>query len=345
MKTPASIFLLGFILVSCSKGVYIVKEDFKNTPTPKSPDYSIEESWAALPTKKDAADSIPLKSSLKNEQAFAKADVFFIYPTIFTEKPKDQFLWNVDVKNSDLNHRIQTTTILNQATIFNGVCKVYAPYYRQAHLAAFYTENKEAAKLSLDLAYQDVKTAFEYYLKNYNRGRPIVIASHSQGTYHARRLIKDYFDGKELQKQLVVAYLVGTAIPANAFENVRPTSRPDEIGVWASWNTFTRNFIPARHESFYKNSVSTNPLLWNSSEEFATRDLNKGGVGLKFTMVDKIVDAQNYQGLLWINQPYIRGRALLRTKVWHRADMNLFYVNIRENVALRVQKYFEQKGE
>ncbi len=346
MKSAVVIFslIIAFIVSSCSHKIYIVKKSFESTPSPSAPDYSKLESWAALPTTKDAADSVPLKSLFTNNQASAKADVFFVYPTIFTEKPTDQFLWNADISNTQLNFRIQTTTILNQATIFNGSCRVYVPYYRQAHLSAFYTDDKVAAKKALDLAYEDVKLAFEYYLKNYNQGRPIIIASHSQGTHHARRLLKDFFDGKELQRQLVAGYLVGTAILPTAFDTIKPSSRPDEVGVWASWNTFARDYLPARHESFYKKAVSINPLLWNSSEEFAPKELNKGGVGLKFTMVPHVADAQNHQGLLWISKPYIKGRALISTKVWHRADMNFFYVNIRENVALRIDKYFENMG-
>jgi hypothetical protein len=45
-----------------------------------------------------------------------------------------------------------------------------------------------------------VKTAFLYYLQHYNNGRPIIIASHSQGATHGKRLLKEFFDGKELQK-------------------------------------------------------------------------------------------------------------------------------------------------
>ncbi len=41
---------------------------------------------------------------------------------------------------------------------------------------------------AFDLAYEDLKTAFENYLKHYNKGRPIIIASHSQGSLHALRL-------------------------------------------------------------------------------------------------------------------------------------------------------------
>jgi len=221
---------------------------------------------------------------------------------------------------------------------------VYAPYYRQAHLYAFYATNKEDASQALNLAYEDVKRAFEYYLVNYNAGRPIVIASHSQGSYHTMRLLQDFFDGKELQKQLVMAYLVGRAIPVDTFENIKPCSGPEETGVWASWNTFLRDYIPTSYDRYYKEALSINPLLWDSSDTFASKELNAGGVGLKFTMVPELADAQNHMNLLWINKPYVKGRGFVRTKVWHRADMNLYYNNIRENVALRVQKFLELNG-
>ena len=71
-----------------------------------------------MPTKKDAADSVPRKSNLKDLQATAQADVFFIYPTIFINEPQNKYLWNADVNDAELNHLIQTSTILNQATIF-----------------------------------------------------------------------------------------------------------------------------------------------------------------------------------------------------------------------------------
>jgi hypothetical protein len=233
---------------------------------------------------------------------------------------------------------------LNQASVFNGTCRIYIPYYRQAHLYAFYTKDRSAGLQALELAYQDVKAAFEYYLAHFNQGRPIVIASHSQGSYHAERLLKDFFDGKELGKKLVVAYLIGRAIRPDAFANIRPTEKPDETGVWASWNTFARDYYPSHYEKYFKESLSTNPLLWNSSETFASKELNKGGVGPHFTYAPQLADAQNHAGMLWINKPYIKGRMFLRTKRWHYADINLFYMNLRENVALRVEKFLAVSG-
>ncbi|HRI79487.1 MAG TPA: DUF3089 domain-containing protein [Cyclobacteriaceae bacterium] len=165
-------FGIFFSLVSCASRPYVLSTKFKDSPTPPAPNYQLTETWAALPGKTDAADSIPLKSHLKNEQHAAQADVFFVHPTIFTEKPSSPHHWNADVNDAGLNYKIQTSTILNQATIFNGSCRIYAPYYREAHLSAFYSDDKESAKASLDLAYEDVKSAFQYYLSHYNRVDP-----------------------------------------------------------------------------------------------------------------------------------------------------------------------------
>lgn len=265
--------------------------------------------------------------------------MFFVYPTIYTGKPNESHPWNADVRDLKLNEEIQRSTILNQASIFNGSCRIYAPYYRQAHLQAFYTTQTDDGKRALELAYQDVRAAFEYYLTHYNQGRPIVIASHSQGSYHTMRLLQDYIDGQPLQRQLVVAYLVGRAIPRDAFKSISPAESPETPGVWASWNTFARGYTPDTWSAYYTNALSVNPLLWNTGTDFAPKERNAGGVGLKFTMVPQLADAQNHQNMLWINKPFVKGRALLRTKVWHRADMNLFYSNIRENVALRIRTY------
>ncbi len=335
---------LSFALIACSSGIHQLRVDYATSPTPPSPNYSLSAHWAALPTKKDAADNVPKKSNLIDSQASAQVDVFFIYPTIFTKKPTNQHQWNADVNDAVLNQEIQLSTILNQATVFNGSCKIYAPYYRQAHLYAFYTNNKDDATNALNLAYEDVKAAFDYYLKNYNQGRPIIIASHSQGSMHGVRLIKEYFDGKELQKQLVAAYLIGRSIKADVFQHIKPTEKPDEIGVWATWNTVGRNYVPFNYETYYKGSVCINPLLWNSSETYTPKELNKGGVAFKFSFAPQLSDAQIQQNMLWVNRPNIKGSWLVKNKSWHRADYNFFYANIRENVALRVEKFLANQN-
>ncbi len=333
--------ILLLSLPGCSPRVQTLSTPYDERQAPTRPDYSKDAHWAALPQKRDAADSVPFGSGFHDDQSKARVDVFFVYPTIYTGKPNPAHPWNADVTDATLNGEIQRSTILHQASVFNGSCRVYAPYYRQAHLYAFYTGNPEDGQRALDLAYTDVRAAFQYYLEHHNQGRPIVMASHSQGSYHTMRLLQEFFDDKPLRSQLVAAYPIGRALPRDALKTILPTEGSDETGVWASWNTFARGYVPDRYEKYYVNALSVNPLLWNTSSDYAPKTLNRGGVGPKFNYLPEVSDAQNHDNLLWINKPYVKGRAFLRTRIWHRADINLFYGNIRENVAARVKKFLD----
>ena len=337
------VFVLNVSLSGCKKIPYQLKSHFSENLIPSIPDYSNTENWAALPAINDQADQIPLNSNLKDGQATAKVDVFFLHPTIFTKKPENQYEWNADVNDIKMNASVDNSTILNQASAFNGSGKIYAPRYRQAHYHAFVTSDKDDKKKSLDIAYADIKTAFEYYLKNYNQGRPIVIASHSQGTTHATRLIKEFFDNKPLQKQLVVAYIIGIAIQPNVFEGIKPCKSGDETGCFVSWNTYGRDYYPKSHKFGLNTAVSINPLTWSSDSTYAPATLNKGGVGPKFTMYPNMVDAQNHQGMVWVNRPNIMGSSFIKNQSWHIADINFFYVNIRENLAQRIETYLKNR--
>lgn len=341
--------IISLLAAGCSKQPVRLQSRYLADDAPGAPDYANPMYWAALPTVKDAADSVPLRSGLKDEQASAKADLFFIHPTIYTQQPElGSFEWNADVNDAALNQRVDQSTILNQATAFNGSCKIYAPRYRQAHYYTFVTQQQDDAQKAMELAYSDIKAAFEYYLKNYQHDRPIVIASHSQGTAHAKRLLKEFFDGKERQQKLVFAYLVGdiTGVPVqpDEFKNIKPAQTPNESGGFASWHTYARGFFPDKYTpNRFASSVCTNPLTWRLDEDYASQTLNKGGVGLKFTFMPQLADAQVHKGLLWINKPYVKGRLLLRNKVWHTADINLFWQSIRENVALRIENYIQRE--
>ena len=317
---------------------------WQESPLPPAVDYDKSENWAALPDRKDNADLVPNKSPLKDEQVNTQADVFYIHPTIYTYLPNTEFQWNANIQDQYLNRKVDSSAITNQATIFNAAGRIYAPRYRQAHYYAFVTPNKADKEAALQLAYSDVKKAFEYYLKNYNHGRPFIIASHSQGTIHATKLIKEYIDGKELQKQFIAGYLIGIATPKNTFEHIVPCQNADQTGCFIAWTTFQQGFLPDWHPGKPTELVSTNPLTWTLDENFAPKELNEGGVSYGFKWVKNFADAQNHLGVLWINTPYVFGRSIVHIKNWHQADMNLFYVPIRKNAINRVSAYLKAKN-
>jgi hypothetical protein len=64
-------------------------------------------------------------------------------------------------------------------------------------------EKFDAVIQALDLAYQDVESAFDYYLTHYNQARPFIVVGHCQGTTHALRLSEQKVYETVLFHQLV----------------------------------------------------------------------------------------------------------------------------------------------
>ena len=131
-------------------------------------------------------------------------DVFFVHPTQLFKGEH----WNAHLDNRTVNALNTKYPMRLQASAFNIGGRLYAPAYRQAHIGVFTWQDSTSWK-ALELAYADVKASFEHYLARWNDGRPIILAGHSQGSWHIRWLLQEFFDGKPLQEQLVVAYAPG----------------------------------------------------------------------------------------------------------------------------------------
>jgi hypothetical protein len=208
-------------------------------------------------------------------------------------------------------------------------------------LKTFFTDDKKQAELVFNLAYNDVKQAFEYYLKNLNNNRPIIIASHSQGTVHAGRLLKEYFEGKPLYKKLICAYLIGMPVPENYFTEILPCKDSMAIGCFVSWRTYKKGYDDTTYITKEKfKSIVVNPLTWTLDTTYAPSKLNMGSVLKNYSKL-KIanVDAQIHGNILWASKPKFFGNIFLTQKNYHVGDINLFYSNIRENVETRINVY------
>jgi hypothetical protein len=331
------LFLFVLTLLSCSDKFLSYKIQYQFKSEDGKPNYADIDYWAAHPWKKDLSDSLP--ASLKLEKADSSADVFFLHPTMYTMKIKEKPL-NAAIDDSYLNAKTDYSSILYQASVFNQSCRVFAPRYREAHITQFFTEDTLEAGKSFDLAYEDIKTAFEYYLKNYNNGRPIIIASHSQGSKHALRLLKDYFDDKPLQKQLVVAYVLGWQIPKDQFKSITMCSDSLQTGCVCGWRTFREGYLPPYIKKENGNSFVTNPLLWTNSNQPVSREFNHGSVLFDFSKIYKGVSAARINdNILWISKPRFPHGSLYLSKNYHAGDFNLFYMNVRENVRTRILHY------
>lgn len=332
------VIFFSLLMLGCSTSKKIA-----NIPlVHQAPNYGELSFWAAHPSKKDLADSLPV-SQLKDVQDAASADVFFLHPTSYTSSPKT-FGWNAPVDDPQLNKATEQSSILYQASIFNGVGRVFAPKYRQANLMAYFTADKKSAIGAFQLAYEDVKNAFLHYLTYENKGRPFIIAAHSQGTTHAKKLLREFIDGKELQRQLIATYLVGIPVEKNYFLNIPICETPKDIGCFCSWRTYREGAYPKIPEKSDRIAV-TNPLTWTTDESYAPKELNNGAILRDFSKImPALTDAQISRGVLWVKKPKFPWSFLITRKDYHIADYNFFYLNVRENAQVRVQT-FERKNQ
>ena len=313
--------------------------DFDKSPEIVKPNYSDKDSWAVLP------ENIPDEISIFNiDENKKEADVFYIYPTLIDSK--NQREWNSDIWNEDIRNDVINRPVKYQASAWLDAGNLYVPYYRQAHIRVFNDKFRLDGDKALNLAYNDIKEAFTYYLENFNNNKPFIIASHSQGTVHAKRLIAEFIDGKELQKKLIAAYLVGIKVFEDEFKNIKPMNSANETGGFVTWNTFKFNKYPRKdnYENWFKGGVTTNPITWDDSKE-TKKDLHKGLLYRDLKIFSQNIDIKLIDGIVWSTVPNVPGKILLQTvRSYHFADINLFWVDIRENAKLRVDQWFKKNN-
>ena len=310
-------------------------------PIPASPNYGEISSWAGHPEIDDPTDNI-YKSSKRidrdNRESYGdlkgSIPTFFVYPTIYFEGK----IWNANIFNA--KYRNDTRLALAfQASLFNDLGPIWAPHYRQMMYEGYLVKSisdQEKAKIAFDTAYSDVLRAFKFFLKENPEGK-FILAGHSQGTQHLKRLIKDYLmSDRELTDRLLVAFLVGGWVGANEMGDLPICEAPEDINCWVSWRSCGRNY---KRKPFGDHIRVINPLSWNSDNESVKRNLHKGSMylngkrilnrGLSTKIDDGLLRIQNLKGpvgwfLIWDD--------------YHRADYNLFWFNIRENIYRRAWK-------
>jgi hypothetical protein len=344
MLLKKSVLITGFILLNLMLSGSIAPDSYassKKSPgsfepasTPSAPDYSNANHWSALPFRLDEADALP-KGEVWTSDSLKTADVFYIYPTIYT-KGKN---WNADINNAKLNKRIDTKPVHFQASVFNESCRVYAPRYRQSHVAVFFEDSSVDGAKALDLAYADVKAAFEYYLKHYNEGRPVIIAGHSQGSWHTRKLLQEYFDTTALRSQLVAAYIIGYTIREDMYENLSLCKSPDQTGCFVSWMSYKEGHQPKWEAA--RNTTSVNPITWTTERNKVPAAENAGTAVLNLQkMKTGMSSAEVFDWkdgtILYVQT---KSRLLRLLGNLHIADYNLFYQDIRSNVKDRLNAF------
>ena len=384
-------FFILLFLIGCNSSRYLVS----NTGFPKAPDYKYIKNWASSPKKEIP---LPLNYVDSLEDFKSKVDVFYIYPTVYysgydgnfwNSNPEDLdhinrvntlTLYNQASVFSGISNVYApyyrqlfydglyyhiSNEILTKIALDPKLNKDFKSYrdeiFSSKELQLFTYENNKLrsyAKESYDLAYNDIKRAFLKYLETENKDKKIIISSHSQGTLHAIRLIKDVIlPNENIKKKLLLAYLVGMPV-IDDFKDFSPCNTPEEINCFMSWNTYGDNINPFDNE-LYGNVVATNPITFmddskssnilnhkgilmpNVFQMFKYQVLNLPIGRLKLKKENKIV-VQSHNGALQVKELNIPLIKIFEKEDFHAVDYNLFWLNIRENLNYRLSKYFNE---
>ena len=294
-------------------------------------DYSDQRNWAFR------------GSAVGSTQA---VDVFFVGPTTFLGNAAQ---FNLPLADSEAR-RSFLGAINMEKGIYDAKANFYAPYYRQAALNVYRMDAGTAAPF-FTLAYQDVKEAFEHYLKHLNPDRPFILAGFSQGADMIVRLMKDKFRDPRLQERLVAAYAVGWRVTAEEiarYPQLRMARGEYDIGVIVSFNTeapalATSLSVPVK-------TLGINPLNWKTTGEYADKSLNQGAV---FTGYDGRI-LKEIPRLTGAYLDPVRGTVkvtdvdaaafppvldLFKPGEYHIYDYQFFYRNLQTNVGDRIDAY------
>jgi hypothetical protein len=260
-------FAIGTALLAGLACAGVARAQTQPLPSPPAaaeapkPDYADPKAWLCRPGAHDACDIdetttvVAANGTLTKEtwkaDPSAPIDCFYVYPTVSTDPGQ----------NSDMTaDPAEINVVKQQFARFASRCRPYAPMYRQITLVGL---RKALAAPGAALAwgegaqYDDVRDAWNYYLKNDNKGRGVVLVAHSQGSFILIDLIRKEIDGKPIQSKLVSAILMGTVVPVpkgkdvgGAFQHIPLCRTASQLGCLISFASFRSTVPPPANTLF-----------------------------------------------------------------------------------------------
>ena len=313
------------------------------TTSAPAPDYADASNWLSQPSSSDASKPV---------------DVFFLYPTIYQQaSSSDPIVCSAD--NPQMRAGAPAA-FSRTASAFSPLANVYAPYYRQAAIQVLKMPLAQQQAIVAGEPTADALSAFDYYIKHLNKGRPFILAGHSQGSNIMINLMADYMKkNPEVYKRMIVAYVPGYSITPEYLQQnseLKFAGSADDTQVIVSYNTVAPTTeIP--DPVVLPGAMGINPITWTSSETTARAARNLGGISLDASGY-AVLDAQGQpQKVLGVADARIDtakgelicstvdtatldpGNGMVAAGIFHNYDYPFYYFDIRANAENRIKRY------
>jgi hypothetical protein len=207
-----------------------------------------------------------------------------------------------------------------------------------------------------------VLAAFKHCLRQYNHGRPFILAGHSQGSAALRYLLATYMKTHpRVYGRMVAAYIVGQSITPQylaANPHLAFARAASDTGVIVSWNTEAQT-IAGPNPVLLPGGIAINPVTWTRKQAQATARHNLGSIELDPSTGRPLLNRQGHilrvknladacvdkrKGVVVCSTvpadqpPYFTDHGF-PMGVLHTFDYPLYFFSVRANAALRAQQY------
>lgn len=273
-------------------------------------------------------------------------DLFLICPTVDMGRAGNL---NMDVTDGKMRGKF-VAALMQEKGLYDAVCTLYAPYYRQATFPAY--TGAEGADEAFALAYADVKAAFQHYLSESDR--PFILAGFSQGAEMSLKLMKELFGDEALNSRLAAAYLFGWRVTDDDLTEapwIAMAHGEADTGCIICFEAEAPDFEDSIIVPKGCRTHSINPLNWRTDGTPADRSLNRGAC---FTNADGGIDREitaltgayidEARGTLKVPDvsPADYPGVIFPDGCYHLYDFFFFFRNLQDNVRTRVEAYLAE---
>ena len=311
----AILTICGVTMVSCFS-----RSKKSTADVPVAPDYQDSTQWYIV-------------------DRHGEADLFYVIST----ETSYHMIGNDTSHYADTYEAYQRGRMLHEMyavdSFYSGRLNYYSPYYRQASIQSWATE--EMAMQRIPLAMKDCVDSWDYYIRHFNQGRPFILAGFSQGAYAMMEILKRMPDS--IASRMVAAYFIGYKVTARdtvTCRHLRPAQGAFDTGVSICFNSVKtpESEIPIVSGG---NVYCINPINWRTdttSAQFVFFDKKHNDtLSARLDPESRLLLIGGYKN----NNPMpvigVPGN-------YHHMELKFYYPYIRQNMADRVAAYFRNKN-
>lgn len=208
----------------------------------------------------------------------------------------------------------------------------FSPFYRHITLDTWATLDEDLINERYSsVSFLDVKNAFDYFIENFNDGRPFILAGFSQGGKSVVELMKVL--PPEQRERMVAAYVMGYKVtPADLSTApwIRGAQGAEDTGVTICYNSvsdvrYVKPIVAAPNE------YCINPVNWHTD---GTPAILNDTITVTLDPTHNVLVVSGYDGS---SLPNILD--ILNVGDYHGAEPWLYSDCLRENFKLRIRKF------